>query len=186
MVLSWWANRSLSGDFNSQQRAWSAFLKFSHTVLFSRRELVNVPSIQHKMGAQLMWNKNLLSGERNAAQEESKWLGQRHTVTKWWRQSSDLDFVLGVYFFKRFYLFLERWKEREKEGERNIDVLETHRLVVSHTPPTWDLALNLGLYSDWESNWWPFGLQANTQSTGPHQELSSIATMCLNGIFKKI
>ena len=35
--------------------------------------------------------------------------------------------------------------------------------------PTGDLACNPGLYSDWESNWQPFGSQAGTQSTVPNQ-----------------
>ena len=34
-------------------------------------------------------------------------------------------------------------------------------------PPTRDLAHNLGMCSDWESNQWSFGSQAGTQSTKP-------------------
>ena len=66
------------------------------------------------------------------------------------------------YLFKDFiYLFLER------EGGRKG---ETHQCVVaSHMPPTGDLAHNPGIHPDWESNWQPFGLQARTQSTDPHQ-----------------
>ena len=37
------------------------------------------------------------------------------------------------------------------------------------TPPTGDLARNPGICPDWESNWRPFGSQAGTQSTEPHQ-----------------
>ena len=36
-------------------------------------------------------------------------------------------------------------------------------------PPTGDLAHNPGMGPDWESNQWPFGLQASTQPTEPHQ-----------------
>ena len=36
-------------------------------------------------------------------------------------------------------------------------------------PPTGDLAHNPGVCRDWESNWRPFGLQAGTPSTEPHQ-----------------
>ena len=36
-------------------------------------------------------------------------------------------------------------------------------------PPTGDLACNPGPRPDWELNQWPFGLQASTQSTEPHQ-----------------
>ena len=37
------------------------------------------------------------------------------------------------------------------------------------THPTRDLACNPGMCPDWELNWRPFGLQAGTQSTEPHQ-----------------
>ena len=42
-------------------------------------------------------------------------------------------------------------------------------MIASHPPPTGDLARNPGMYPDWESNRGPFVLQANTQSTEPHQ-----------------
>ena len=44
-----------------------------------------------------------------------------------------------------------------------------HRWVVSCTPPTGDLAHNPGICPDWEWNQRPFGSQAGTQSTEPHQ-----------------
>ena len=37
------------------------------------------------------------------------------------------------------------------------------------TCPVLDLAPNPGMRPDWESNWRPFGSQAGTQSTEPHQ-----------------
>ena len=43
------------------------------------------------------------------------------------------------------YLFLERGKRREKEGERNIDVREKHRLVASHMCPNRGLGHNPGM-----------------------------------------
>ena len=46
---------------------------------------------------------------------------------------------------------------------------EKHQLVASHMPPTGDLAHNPGMCPDWESNQQPFGLQAGTQYTEPHQ-----------------
>ena len=51
----------------------------------------------------------------------------------------------------------------EKEGEKHQCV------VASHMPPAGDLAHNPGMCPDWELNQWPFGLQAGTQSTEPHQ-----------------
>ena len=57
------------------------------------------------------------------------------------------------------YLFLDRGREGEK-----------HQCVVaSRTLPTGDLTRNSGMCPDWESNQEPFGLQANAQSTEPHQ-----------------
>ena len=55
--------------------------------------------------------------------------------------------------FKTFYLFLEREEGREKEKERDIDVQEIHGSVAFPTPPAGDLAHNLVMCPDWESNW---------------------------------
>ena len=69
------------------------------------------------------------------------------------------------FFFKRFYLF--SFRERGREGEREG---EKHQCVVaSCTPPTGDLVGNPGTCPDWESNRRPFGSQASTQCTEPHQ-----------------
>ena len=60
-------------------------------------------------------------------------------------------------------IFIFREREGEREGEK-------HKcMVASSTSPIGDLAHNPAMYPDWESNWRPFGLQANTQSTEPHQ-----------------
>ena len=61
------------------------------------------------------------------------------------------------------YLFLERGRKGEREGEKHQCV------VVSLAPPTGGLAHNPGMCPDWESNWGPFGLQAGIQSTEQHQ-----------------
>ena len=42
-------------------------------------------------------------------------------------------------------------------------------MVTSHMPPTGVLACNPGMCPDWELNLRPFGSQAGTQSTEPHQ-----------------
>ena len=65
----------------------------------------------------------------------------------------------------RFYLFIfrERGKEGGWEGEKNQCV------VASHGPLTGDLACNLGMCPDWESNQQTFGSWAGVQSTEPHQ-----------------
>ena len=72
-------------------------------------------------------------------------------------------FFLSFFFFKGFtYLFLERG--RKKEGERSISVwLPLTRSLPGTLPKTKACTL------DWESNQWPFGSQASTQSTEPHQ-----------------
>ena len=54
----------------------------------------------------------------------------------------------AIFFKKDFiYLFLRRGKEGERKGEKHQCVL------ASHVSPTGDLALNLGMCPDWESNW---------------------------------
>ena len=67
--------------------------------------------------------------------------------------------------FKRFYLFIfrERGRGAEREGEKHQCV------VASPMTPTGGLTHNPGMCPDWELNWRPFGLQAGTQSTEPHQ-----------------
>ena len=55
---------------------------------------------------------------------------------------------LVTFFFERFYLFIfrERGKEGEREGEKRQCV------VASHMAPTRDVARNPGMCPDWESN----------------------------------
>ena len=75
-------------------------------------------------------------------------------------------FQQSHFFFKKYFSYLffrEREREREREGEKHQCV------VASHTPQTGDLARNPGMCPDWELNWRPFGSQAYTQSTEPHQ-----------------
>ena len=71
-------------------------------------------------------------------------------------------FPLTVVFKDFIYLFLDR-------GERGRKRRKHQCVVPSHTPPTGDLAYSPGMYPDWELNQRPFGLQASTQSTEPHQ-----------------
>ena len=65
--------------------------------------------------------------------------------------------------FTYLFIFRERGREGEREGEEHQSV------VYSHAPPTGDLACNPGMCPDWESSQQPFGSQAGTQSTDPHQ-----------------
>ena len=65
-------------------------------------------------------------------------------------------------FRSYLFIFRERGREREREGEK-------YRLVASNTPPTGGLAHKTGMRPDWESNQQPLGLQAGSQSTEPHQ-----------------
>ena len=78
-----------------------------------------------------------------------------HILLKWlYKNSTIFDFfkkILFIYF------------QRKGKGEKHQCV------VVSPMSTTGDLACNPGMYPDWELNWWPFGLQACTQSTGLHQ-----------------
>ena len=77
--------------------------------------------------------------------------------------------LLHIVFLKRFCLFIFRERGREGGRERNINVREIHRSVAYHVPPPGDLAHNPGTCPDWESNWRPFGSQASSPSTEPHQ-----------------
>ena len=68
-----------------------------------------------------------------------------------------------IYFKDFIYLFLERGREEEREGEK-------HQYVgASRMPRTGDLACNPGMCPDWEMNPQPFGFQVCTQSTELHQ-----------------
>ena len=64
-------------------------------------------------------------------------------------------------FFK--FIFRERGREGERGGERQQCV------VTCLTPLTGDLAHNPGMCPNWELSQWPFGLQAGTQFSEPHQ-----------------
>ena len=86
------------------------------------------------------------------------------------------DFLF--FSFKDFiYSFLEGGEVREKERERNINVW-----LPLKCPPTGDLARNPGMCPDWQSNQWPFGSQAGTQSTEPHQP-GLILFLCVVSFF---
>ena len=71
-----------------------------------------------------------------------------------WKLTQEGRFILG--FLKRFYLFIfgEKGRERQREGEKHQCV------VASHTPPIGDLPHNPGMCPDWESNRQPFASQA--------------------------
>ena len=70
----------------------------------------------------------------------------------------------GIYISLKDFIYL--FLERGREGERR----EKHQcVVVSHTPPTGDLARNPGTCPNWVLNRRPFGWLAGTQSTEPHQ-----------------
>ena len=77
--------------------------------------------------------------------------------------------IIAFQDFSKGILFLERGEGREKERKRNIAVREKHRSVASCMPLTGDLACNPGMCPDWELNRQPFGSQASTQPTEPHQ-----------------
>ena len=73
--------------------------------------------------------------------------------------------ISDISFFKKefIYLFLERGEGREKEKR------EKHQLAASRMPSTGDLACNLGMCPDQESNQPPSGFQVGTQSTESYQ-----------------
>ena len=71
-------------------------------------------------------------------------------------------------FLKILFIFRERGREGEREGEKHQCV------VASCMPPIGDLACNPGMCPDWESNQWPFGSQAHAQSMELHQPRQSL------------
>ena len=63
-----------------------------------------------------------------------------------------------VSFFKKDFIYLFIFKERGREGEQEG---EKHQCVVaSHAPPPGDLASNPGMCPDWELKQRPFGSYA--------------------------
>ena len=68
------------------------------------------------------------------------------------------------FFFKGIYLFLEREEGRVKKMGRNI-----HVWLPLVCPPTGELTRIPSMCPEWELNQRPFGSQAGTQSTEPHQ-----------------
>ena len=82
-------------------------------------------------------------------------------------------YTIFIYLFFRFYLFIYLFLGKgERVGKREGG---KHQCVVaSCMPPTGDPACNPGMCPDWESNRQPFGSQASTQSTEPHQPGLSI------------
>ena len=74
------------------------------------------------------------------------------------------EFKSTSFFKKIVYLFI--FKQSGKVGERRREISVCGCLS---PVPTGDLAHNPGMCPDWESNQWPFGSQASTQSTDPHQ-----------------
>ena len=74
------------------------------------------------------------------------------------------NYSTGFGFFFLFLKTLVIFREKGMEGEKHQCV------VASHAPtPLGSLAHNPGKCPDWELNQQPFGSQASTQSTEPHQ-----------------
>ena len=79
---------------------------------------------------------------------------------------TDVAFLKNIFLI---YLFLERGREGEREGEKHQCV------VVFQAPATGDLAHNPGICPDWELNQRPFGSASGAQSTEPHQPGPDVA-----------
>ena len=74
--------------------------------------------------------------------------------------------LLNISFIFEDFIYLFIFRQRGKEGEREG---EKHQCVVDSCVPTGDLAHNPGMHPDWELSRQPFGLQASAQPTEPHQ-----------------
>ena len=89
--------------------------------------------------------------------------GELEKVQAW--LSNEVQFLCMIFFnfLKDFIYFI--FRERGREGKRER---EKHQcVVVSHMPPTGDLAHNPGTCPDQELNRRAFGLQAGAQPTEP-------------------
>ena len=75
--------------------------------------------------------------------------------------------IIASNHFVYFSLILFIFRQRRREGERGREISMCG--CFSHTPPTGNLVHNSGMCPAWESNWRPFGSQAHTQATEPHQ-----------------
>ena len=71
--------------------------------------------------------------------------------------------IIFLGFFKVLFIYFLTEGKGGRKGEKHQCV------VASHVPPSGDLTHNPGTCPDWESNQRPFGSQAGTQSTEPHQ-----------------
>ena len=87
-----------------------------------------------------------------------------------------LSTYLFIYLKYFIYLFLERGREGEREGEKPQCV------VASHAPPTGDLAHNPGMCPNWDSNQRSFGLQAGAQPLSHTSQGEIVVFFYLNKI----
>ena len=69
--------------------------------------------------------------------------------------------MISLFKKKIVFIFRQRGREGEREGEK-------HQCV----------DCNPGMFPDQELNWRPFGSQASTQSTDPHQPGRMISLLC--------
>ena len=86
--------------------------------------------------------------------------------------------------FKRFlFSFFQREEKGRRKRGRQTSMCGCLSCAAPHHPP--DLAWNPGMYPDWETNHWPFGSQAGTQSTETHQSGQEIKTFVPQKIVTK-
>ena len=108
-------------------------------------------------------------GIRVMLSSPNEWGGNSLCASIFWKRLERTSIIfflkcLVEFFSFRYYLFIFReGKGGRKRGR------ECQCVVASPVSPTGDLAHNPGMCPDWELNRWPFGLQASTQSTDPHQ-----------------
>ena len=98
--------------------------------------------------------------------------------TYWMPIVKKKQYIYFIFKILKDFIYLFIFRERRRKGEREGQ--KHHCVVAFHVPSTGDLAQNPVMCPDWKSNLWPFGLQAITQSTEPHQPgLTRIFKICL-------
>ena len=128
--------------------------------------------VRHRTRHTAWWMGHFLSNEDSCSTQANSVKILKRELHYLWLQDMETTKCLLIKIF--IYLFLERGREREWEGEKHPCV------VASHASPTADLAHNAGMCPEWELNQWPFGSQASQHSIHWTTSARAETTKCLS------